>query len=126
MKNLLCGLLVGGVLFAASVGTAQAPARRPRPPEQIIVEKFRKEAKTSGNVSVGEGVKWIRDIAYRKGTSDKYKLDVVFPEKRAERPRPGLVVVHGGGLTVLFGKSSASGRDGAFTSEWDRRIVFGE
>ena len=97
MKNLLCGLLVSGVLFAASVGTAQAPARRPKPPEQIIVEKFRKEAKTSGNVSVGGGVKWIRDIAYRKGTSDKYKLDVVFPEKRAERPRPGLVVVHGVG-----------------------------
>ena len=43
------------------------------------------------------GIKVIRDIAYRKGDSDAWKLDLAMPAERAEGLRPALVIVHGGG-----------------------------
>ena len=43
-----------------------------------------------------EGVKIVPDISYREGESKAWQLDLVMPEARGERPRPGLVFVHGG------------------------------
>ncbi len=97
MKGMLCGLLMGGFLCVATAAMADAEEKEKKTPEQIIVEKFLSNSDGTGNVSVGMGIKWIRDIAYREGVSDKQKLDVVVPAQRSERPRPGIVVVHGGG-----------------------------
>ena len=37
------------------------------------------------------------DIAYREGGSKRWKLDLVMPKAKSEKPRPGIVFVHGGG-----------------------------
>lgn len=39
----------------------------------------------------------IRDIAYREGDSDAWRLDLAMPAERTEELRPALVIVHGGG-----------------------------
>jgi len=46
--------------------------------------------------AVPEGVVFNADIAYREGNS-KWKLDLAQPEAKAERPRPAIVFIHGGG-----------------------------
>lgn len=37
------------------------------------------------------------DIAYRPGDSKAWRLDLIMPSERGDKPRPGLVFVHGGG-----------------------------
>ena len=44
-----------------------------------------------------EGVTIEPDIAYRPGDSKAWRLDLIMPSERGEKPRPGLVFVHGGG-----------------------------
>jgi acetyl esterase/lipase len=39
----------------------------------------------------------IRDLAYRDGTSRQWRLDLAMPRVAAGKPRPALVVIHGGG-----------------------------
>jgi len=43
-----------------------------------------------------EGVRIVPDIAYREG-SEAWRLDLAMPEDRSGRPRPALIMVHGGG-----------------------------
>jgi acetyl esterase/lipase len=38
-----------------------------------------------------------RDIAYRQGASRQWKLDLAMPSDLTGKPRPGIVVIHGGG-----------------------------
>lgn len=38
-----------------------------------------------------------RDIAYRPGPSKAWRLDLAMPKALAGKPRPGIVVIHGGG-----------------------------
>jgi len=45
---------------------------------------------------IPEGVKFIPDIAYREG-NDAWKLDLAMPEAMGDKPRPALVIIHGGG-----------------------------
>ena len=45
---------------------------------------------------VPEGVKFIPEIAYREG-NDAWKLDLAMPEELGDKPRPALVIIHGGG-----------------------------
>lgn len=53
---------------------------------------------TAGPVSVPENVTLIRDIEYREGgESAAWKLDLAMPKEPSEKPRPGIVFVHGGG-----------------------------
>ncbi|KAA5545871.1 alpha/beta fold hydrolase [Roseiconus nitratireducens] len=42
-------------------------------------------------------LKIIRDIAYRKGDSQAWRLDLAMPAKQTKDLRPALVIVHGGG-----------------------------
>lgn len=42
-------------------------------------------------------VRVIRDIAYREGESEAWRLDLAMPAERSEEARPALVIVHGGG-----------------------------
>ena len=39
----------------------------------------------------------VRDIAYREGASKSWRLDLAMPTEKTKKPRPGIVVVHGGG-----------------------------
>src|SRR4051794_9019149 len=39
----------------------------------------------------------IRDIPYREGTGKHWRLDLAMHKDLAGKPRPGIVVVHGGG-----------------------------
>jgi len=39
----------------------------------------------------------IHDIRYREGPSKQWRLDLAMPANRAGKPRPGIVVIHGGG-----------------------------
>ncbi len=56
-------------------------------------------SKGAGEAYVEEAshVKVIRDIAYRKGASKAWRLDLAMPAEQTETPRPALVIVHGGG-----------------------------
>jgi acetyl esterase/lipase len=42
-------------------------------------------------------IKVLRDIAYREGDSKAWRLDLAMPAEKPEKPRPALVIVHGGG-----------------------------
>lgn len=42
-------------------------------------------------------IKVLRDIAYREGASKAWRLDLAMPAAPADRLRPALVIVHGGG-----------------------------
>jgi acetyl esterase/lipase len=53
-----------------------------------------------GKVSVPPGVKFLPDLAYREGASAAWKLDLAMPDTPATSPRPGLVIVHGGGWVM--------------------------
>lgn len=42
-------------------------------------------------------IKVTRDIAYREGDSEAWRLDLAMPTAETDEPRPALVIVHGGG-----------------------------
>ena len=42
-------------------------------------------------------IKVLRDIAYREGDSEAWRLDLAMPAEQTEELRPALVIVHGGG-----------------------------
>lgn len=39
----------------------------------------------------------LREIPYREGASKQWTLDLAMPKERGEKPRPAIVVIHGGG-----------------------------
>src|SRR5579863_1316495 len=39
----------------------------------------------------------VRDIAYREGESKAWRLDLAMKKDLTGKPRPGIVVIHGGG-----------------------------
>jgi acetyl esterase/lipase len=53
----------------------------------------------------------FRDLAYREGASPHRKLDLAMKKGEGGKPRPGLVVIHGGGW-IEGDKSSFSQREG--------------
>lgn len=63
-----------------------------------IYPEFFKSADTAGRAENRAGsIKVIRDIAYREGDSDAWRLDLAMPAEQTEELRPALVIVHGGG-----------------------------
>ena len=38
-----------------------------------------------------------RDLRYREGKSAAWKLDLAYPKDPGNKPRPALVIIHGGG-----------------------------
>ena len=58
-----------------------------------------------------EDVVVFRDLAYREGASPHWKLDVAMKKDAGHKPRPGIVVIHGGGW-IEGDKSSFSQREG--------------
>src|SRR6478672_10642882 len=51
----------------------------------------------------------LRDLVYRPGSSKQWKLDLAFA-KGNKRPRPAILVIHGGGW-IEGDKSSFASRD---------------
>jgi acetyl esterase/lipase len=47
---------------------------------------------------VPRGVKWMPDLAYREG-NPAWRADLAMPEAAPAKPRPGVVIIHGGGWT---------------------------
>lgn len=50
-----------------------------------------------GDEPPAPGVKVVRDLPYRTGASKRWRLDLAMPAAPGGRPRPGVVVIHGGG-----------------------------
>lgn len=46
------------------------------------------------------GLKVVRDVAYRDGDSEAWKLDLAMPADPGEELHPALVIVHGGGWSA--------------------------
>jgi acetyl esterase/lipase len=44
-----------------------------------------------------DGIAVLRDIAYRNGASKSWRLDLAMKKDLRGKPRPGIVVIHGGG-----------------------------
>jgi hypothetical protein len=52
----------------------------------------------------------VRDVPYREGPSKRWRLGLVLREEPHGKPRPAVVVIHGGGW--LEGGRSGGGRGG--------------
>jgi acetyl esterase/lipase len=47
--------------------------------------------------ATSDGIVVLRDIAYREGPSKQWRLDLAMKKAQGGKPRPGIVVIHGGG-----------------------------
>jgi acetyl esterase/lipase len=65
---------------------------------------------TAADPPVPEDIVVRHDIAYREGTSRHWKLDLAMKKDRRGKPRPGIVVIHGGGW-IEGDKSSSASRE---------------
>jgi acetyl esterase/lipase len=60
--------------------------------------------------STPDDITVIHNIAYREGPSRQWKLDLAMPKAAGAAPRPGIVVIHGGGW-LEGDKSSFASRE---------------
>src|SRR5262245_53917284 len=58
------------------------------------------------------GITVLRDLAYREGPSHHWRLDLAFKTTPGDKPRPAIVVIHGGGW-LEGDKSSFSAEGGS-------------
>jgi acetyl esterase/lipase len=65
---------------------------------------------TASEPSVPADIVVYHDLAYREGPSRQWKLDLAMKKDPHGRPRPGIVVIHGGGW-VEGDKSSFASRE---------------
>lgn len=54
----------------------------------------------------------LHDIAYRQGASKQWRLDLAMPKDLRGKPRPGIVIIHGGGWLEGDKSSFASRQHG--------------
>src|SRR5207244_1925745 len=64
------------------------------------------KAPTPGSITV------LHDIQYRKGASKPWRLDLAMKKDLRGKPRPGIVVIHGGGWLEGDRSSFASRKHG--------------
>jgi acetyl esterase/lipase len=76
------------LMVASLCAPGAALAQPPHDPENVIIH---------------------HNIAYREGPSRSWRLDLAVKKAKADRPRPGVVVIHGGGW-VEGGRSSFASR----------------
>ncbi len=65
----------------------------------------------AAETAADDDVAVFRDLAYREEASRHWKLDLAMKKQEGEKPRPGIVVIHGGGW-IEGDKSSFSQREG--------------
>ncbi|MEQ1859211.1 MAG: alpha/beta fold hydrolase [Chthoniobacteraceae bacterium] len=80
--------------LSARLGRTARPGTRtdnaaPRRQQSISTEQLL--ARATPDITI------VPDIAYREGHDRAWKLDLVMPKERGDKPRPGIVFVHGGG-----------------------------
>src|SRR5262245_14524336 len=56
------------------------------------------------------GITVLRDLAYREGPSHHWRLDLAFKTTPGDKPRPAIVLIHGGGW--LGGDKSSYSAEG--------------
>jgi acetyl esterase/lipase len=84
------------ILVAAGCAVSAQTAQRPRAAQKQkgvdvpSVEKMKPR--------VPAGIKYMPDLAYREGNA-AWRVDLAMPEASGGKPRPGMVIVHGGGWT---------------------------
>lgn len=66
-------------------------------PVVLTPEAPKEEAEAVPAATVQGDIAITRDIPYRKGNSEAWKLDMAAPVAKSDKPRPALVIVHGGG-----------------------------
>src|SRR5262249_38648036 len=54
----------------------------------------------------------VRDVRYRDGPSKQWRLDLAAEKGADDKPRPGIVIIHGGGWLEGDKSSFASRKDG--------------
>jgi acetyl esterase/lipase len=59
---------------------------------------------------VPQDITIVHNVSYREGTSPQWKLDLAMKKDAGARPRPGIVVIHGGGW-LEGDKSSFASRE---------------
>lgn len=79
---------LGFLIICAGEAAAENDQQAASRGDRSATERFRKR--------VPDGVTWIPDIQYREG-NDAWRLDLAMPEAEGDTPRPGMVIVHGGG-----------------------------
>ncbi|QDT93823.1 alpha/beta hydrolase [Gimesia algae] len=61
-------------------------------------QKGKKEVPILSNIApLPKDLKIVEDIEYRPGDRRAWKLNLVMPRERGEKPRPAIIFVHGGG-----------------------------
>lgn len=90
--NLRPALLTGtflGLVLSVEAQPQPAPKRAQQPqPKPPTAEEMKKR--------VPPDVSYLPDLAYREG-NPAWRLDLAMPAERGSSPRPGIVIVHGGG-----------------------------
>lgn len=74
----LCVTALVSFCFLTSASSQTSSKKVPTPPKGIILE---------------------RDIPYREGHA-RWVLNMILPEKKSSRPRPAVVLIHGGGWSM--------------------------
>jgi acetyl esterase/lipase len=87
---LLIGILLGCAIFTAAQPQAQPPAAPPK------------------NSEVADSVSVQQDVEYGMQGGQKLLLDIYQPAEPGSKPRPAVVLIHGGGWTS-FDKSTMRG-----------------
>jgi acetyl esterase/lipase len=63
---------------------------------------------SAADPAVPAGITLVRNIPYRRGPNKQWRLDLALRQGSAGKPRPAIVVIHGGGW-VEGDKSSFEG-----------------
>lgn len=93
MRYFVSRILIG--LFLLGLVTCLIPD-----PQKSSAEsrKVKKETPILSNIApLPRDLKVMEDIEYQPGNRRAWKLDLVMPRERSEKPRPAIVFVHGGG-----------------------------
>jgi hypothetical protein len=68
---------------------------------------------SSENPPAPEGITALHDIRYREGPCKQWSLDLAWKGDPNGKPRPAVVVIHGGGWLEGDNSSFASRKDGS-------------
>ena len=96
-----CAMVVALLVGSASPGAGDPP---PSP-------KQGHDGKSEGANAERSDVEVVRDLRYREGASQRWRLDLARIKQAPAKPRPAIVVIHGGGWLEGDKSSFASDKD---------------
>jgi acetyl esterase/lipase len=95
-------LLIASLIFASATRISAQDAQRPSPPSPPAPGAAELNPETATKVSVQQ------DVEYGVQGNEKLLLDIYQPAEPGTKPRPAVVLIHGGGWTN-FDKSTMRG-----------------